>query len=241
MNLLDSTLEGVDGTRPDDVWAVGSGGQHGEIGAVVEHWDGRSWALSAIPDVGTRYTTADAVSASSRTDAWVVGEQLDRALALHWDGTRWTSVATPKIRAPRLTGVVDLAPNDAWAVGTSYRDVDGRGPSYPLVEHWDGTRWSRVDLPSSLPPQVSLNEVAAAGPDDVWVTGWGEAADHQQSDIVLHYDGQSWTVTNAPNAIPGLSGVRAVASAGGATWITGSDGSETAYRRSLPVIASPCG
>jgi hypothetical protein len=39
VNLVDEELVGVAATGPNDVWTVGSGGDHGDIAPVIEHWD----------------------------------------------------------------------------------------------------------------------------------------------------------------------------------------------------------
>jgi len=227
--FTNGTLVAVDGSGPDDMWAVASGGERGEAG-IIEHWDGRRWALSPIPEVAATYTTAEDVSAYSDTDAWVVGH----ALALHWDGTAWRSVPTAEFRAPRLSGVVDLGPGGAWVVGTT------QGTVQPLIEHWDGKRWTLAELPS-LPTRVSLEDVSASGQSDVWALGWGEDAVGTETQIVLHYDGARWS--SVPPPVPTLeqgSFGDVSASAAGA-WLVGSDGSETAYRPDRPFLARSCG
>src|SRR6266581_3631020 len=42
-----------------------------------------------------------------------------------------------------LSGVAASRPDDAWAIGSF--NADG---SRALLEHWDGTAWSIVDLPN---------------------------------------------------------------------------------------------
>src|SRR5947208_12852683 len=77
-----------------------------------------------------------AVSAASRSDAWIVGSVVWR-----WDGTAWRSVPLP-MKDLDLSSVVAVARNEAWAVGWR-----GTGPfvqSRALIEHWNGARWSVV-------------------------------------------------------------------------------------------------
>ena len=80
------------------------------------------------------------VSASSSTDVWAVGEASPnfeswQALALKWDGSKWSLAHPPSGRNDaHFYGVADLAPGDAWAVGTGVHN----GPSIDLTltEHW---------------------------------------------------------------------------------------------------------
>ncbi len=233
INFVDSALLAVAGTGPHDAWAVASGGS-GQS-AVVEHWDGHRWIVSPLPDLPSRYSSADDVSAFSPADAWVVGQ----SLAVHWDGTAWRVVPTPPARWSWLSGVVDLGPTDAWAVGTSYRDVDGRGPVYPLVEHWDGVRWTLASLPS-LPSHVSLSKVSAAAPNDVWAVGWGQESDDTETQVVLHFDGTTWSDVSPPAPTLEQGSFGAVAATEAGAWMVGSDGTETVYRPDRPFVVRSC-
>src|SRR5262249_17830044 len=88
-----------------------------------------------------------AVSASSATDAWAVGETRARTtLALHWKGTSWAQVPTPAPGAVGsfLSGVTDISPPTPWAVGSS----NTSSGSATLVLHWNGTGWTRAPSPS---------------------------------------------------------------------------------------------
>ena len=75
----------------NDVWAVGSTATSfsAPSKALVEHFDGTSWRVAAIPSTsGTSLTSVTAVSA---TDVWAVGS----GHTLHWDGHAWTATADP--------------------------------------------------------------------------------------------------------------------------------------------------
>src|SRR5438477_12750976 len=53
----------------------------------------------------------------------------------------WRVVPTPTVRAVAgLDGVTAVSSRDVWAVGG--------GARRPLVEHWDGARWSVVASPA---------------------------------------------------------------------------------------------
>ena len=120
-------LDGIGGSAPDDVWAVG--------GAGFLHWDGQTWQQAPSP------AGASAVSAGARDDAWTVGG----AGFLHWDGQAWSQVPGAQ---GSLNDVLALAAGDAWAVGAdaqgrslteryialpAFTDVPVAAPFYPYV------------------------------------------------------------------------------------------------------------
>jgi len=67
----------------------------------------------------------------------------------HWDGTTWSIVPSPNAEMGAsatnlLNGVATLSASDAWAVGMA--SADQNAPAYALTEHWDGKRWSIVNI-----------------------------------------------------------------------------------------------
>ncbi len=102
-------------------------------------------------------------------------------------------------RSSQLAGVVALAPDNAWAVG-SYSPPNGF-PRKALVKHWDGTRWSQVVVPNPGGQHgTALASVSASGPDDVWAAGSYVTGDEYDTPrpIVEHWDGSSWQVDKLP-------------------------------------------
>jgi hypothetical protein len=155
-------LDDVDVLSSTQIWAVGA--------ATTCRYDGTSWTVvpSPRPTSGEAWNLL-AVSAAAPDAAWAVGTRAipagehvtHAALIERWNGTRWTRVT--KIPAGQtLNGVLALAPDDAWAVGT-----DGtRG----IVLHWNGVRWAQV--PSPTPGESGrLADLTAAGADHLWAAG----------------------------------------------------------------------
>lgn len=107
-----------------------------------------------------------------------------------------------------LNDVAYLAPNDIWAVGRTYGlGSPGDFNQYTYAMHFDGTTWSSVPTPSPAPvPELtfdSIEAVAALAPDDVWAAGTLIAQDTSAGyvglhNLVLHWDGSSWTHVNTP-------------------------------------------
>src|SRR5206468_2252672 len=87
---------------------------------------------------------------------------------------------------------------DAWAVG-SY--IAHGGYSYPLVEHWNGTKWSAMTTPE-LAVTGWFNAVVANSGTDVWGLGQQTVygpADSTIEPLIEHWDGVSWTIVSSPS------------------------------------------
>jgi hypothetical protein len=130
-----------------------------------------------------------AAAANSTTDVWAVGQ-----VAVHWDGASWTAVPLA-IKKAILNGAAAVASNDVWAAG----DVDdiNSGRAHAVIEHWDGTVWSKATIPhrgvSSL-----LTSMTAIASNDVWAAGWFENdAETAIEPLFEHWDGTSWSVVHA--------------------------------------------
>lgn len=173
---------------------------------------GGPWTeLPTAPGVTGR---SNAIAATSRTDALLVGDQIGSALGngimtQHWNGSSWTVAEAPT--APNsisggLLSLSALSPTDVWAAGwlqiqdAAIPDPDG-GPTEivshdeGVIEHWDGQKWTRMPLPQPY-PAWALNSISASAPNDVWAVGNGFGDDDKP--LVLHYDGVAWTALPTP-------------------------------------------
>lgn len=174
-------LQAVSVRSADDAWAVGYWltGPHMLVSrTLIEHWDGRRWRIVPSPNVrasdGVLYDILFAVTADRSDDAWAVGSYEsqaggyggagEHALALHWNGRDWSRSALPTIRERSfLHGVVARA-GKAWAVGD--RGVPAHNHR-PLIEHWDGTRWTAARSPGGF--DLAAASAAINGP--TWAVG----------------------------------------------------------------------
>ncbi|HSN73912.1 MAG TPA: hypothetical protein VL334_02330, partial [Anaerolineae bacterium] len=134
------------------------------------------------------YASLQAVAAISATDAWIVGSNSSRGLALRWDGASWTGVAVPNISGLYdLSALSMVSPTDGWAVGANGGII-----------HWDGNAWSSQSNPS----YGSLHVVDAVSAGDIWASG--------DLGKLLHGDGATWAFPTG--AIP-LAELRSIAMA----------------------------
>lgn len=245
-------LYGIDAITATAVWAVGARFDPA-VQVTVPYalrWDGSSWTQVAVPSPSTSQgTPLLAVSGTGPNDVWAVGTKtlpnnLTRTYALHWDGSTWTAVPTPNAGTPKtgvLSGVVALAPDDAWAVGST----SGQGgPERTLVLHWDGSAWSIVPSPNKGPWPNGLADVTAVSATDVWAVGtWFTKAFVDRS-LTLRWDGSAWHRVTSPNPGPRevrLSGVSAVSASD--VWAVGARGLRTLAERwdgsSWSVVPTP--
>jgi hypothetical protein len=194
-------LSAVAAVSPTDVWAVGS--EYRPIstpGTLTEHWDGSTWRLVPSPNFNQGYNELYGAAAISSSDVWAVGfhnissYESEKSMALHWNGTAWSIVPTRNIGqdANVLMAVAGVASNDVWAVGFGHSSSNQVG--VPLIQHWDGTRWSLVRSPRLGRGFASLSGIVAVATDDVWAVG-----SHDGATLIEHWNGTAWLVVSSPN------------------------------------------
>ena len=162
-------LYSVAGTSAHDVWAVGLM----PTSSLIMHWNGCSWSESYTEPVGF----FNGVSAVSPSNAWAVGGTSwwdpSHTLAVHWNGASWTEVSTlTPTGSGVLTAVDAITASDIWAAGYT-----GPGPGVitydfqPLIEHWNGSTWTRVTSPNPGVEDSDLKGVTAISPGNAWAVG----------------------------------------------------------------------
>jgi hypothetical protein len=241
-------LGGVAATSSRNAWTVGDYttdfGGNPTMHTWIEHWDGTAWTRQASPNPGGPYMAfqgLSGVAATSPANAWAVGEYYDMAntccagpghtVIVHWDGRAWAHVPAPNPGGPRrdnsLSAVAATSPDNAWAVGTSAAPVEsGLSGANTLIEHWDGTAWTRA--PSPNPGSESyLFGVAATSPTNAWAVGDYTTGGPGGFTVIEHWDGTAWTRVPSPSPGPssGLSAVAATSPTN--AWAVGASSDRT--------------
>jgi hypothetical protein len=105
-----------------------------------------------------------------------------------------------------------LSATDAWAVGTEPKDHTFPH-EHPLIEHWNGSSWTRVASPPSTYGKGDLFAVDALAADDVWAVGEQEMRGRPGVlQLYEHWNGSRWRVVDPPPQEEGsVAGVAAVA------------------------------
>jgi hypothetical protein len=190
------------------------------------------------------YPQADdmsAVSASSATNAWVVGQtgSVDM-FASHWNGKKWQPIALPITIGGgftnQVTGTSVAAIPGGRAMIFVTEEDEELGTSWVAAFEWRGRSWSAVHTFADLP-----GDPIASGPSDVWGFDSGTPS-------AEHYDGTSWSQVSIPVTVSQASG-----NAAAGDWVTGTVAaqpprvellhwSKGAWRNAvLPKIAVPTG
>jgi hypothetical protein len=218
-------LTGASALTSTNAWAVGE--QFGAAGQappppVSYHWNGTAWSLVATPILGVSSSLLS-VSASTPTDAWAVGMSVlgrhdDGTLMEHWNGTAWSVNSSLVVTGytAELTGVVDLSPTNAWAVG----EANGS-----LLEHWNGSTWSEAAIPDPDFTPGTDDSISASSASDIWVVGSTlNAATDEFVPEALHFNGTAWSVVPMPQAGTNTSTIGAVTDISATNaWAVGED------------------
>jgi hypothetical protein len=235
--LSDSTLTGVTEVAPNDVWAVGL---YNGSSTLAEHWDGTQWATIATPNASNYYNVFLGVSALSDHDIWAVGfydasyTNPQLTLIEHWDGRKWSIVPSPNpsTNADVLYAVSAASPDDVWATGYY---TAANGLFIPLLEHWNGRRWSVVSTPPvPLSFGAELSGIAAISRRDVLAVGAYQSQSGQLS-LAERWNGAFWSVLPSPNPGDDRSSlfsypIGIAATSARDAWIAGYSMDEARYR-----------
>ncbi|HXW58128.1 MAG TPA: hypothetical protein VEJ23_01490 [Solirubrobacteraceae bacterium] len=187
---IDSDLEGVSGTGPSNVWAVGKSSASA-TGGLIEHFNGTGWTAEPPTTGEPSESSLLAVSADSTSDAWAVGTsgvpKTASPLIEHFNGKSWSVVSSAEGAGNRLVAVVALSPTNVWAIGQS------KGAHQPystgVIEHWNGTAWS-ISLKLTNASET-LGSISAVSATNIWAVG-SDAETHSQ--VIEHWNGSEWSI-----------------------------------------------
>lgn len=188
-----------------------------------------TWEKISSPNIGTSFHSnyLFGVSVVSPNDIWAIGSNLNffgrysGTETQHWDGQEWSIVPSPQEEA-QFSAVAGISTNNVWAVGWQM--------SSSYIAHWDGLEW--VAVPHPDPDAYNrLYAVEAISPDDIWAVGETRSSFSQPArTMILHWNGQGWSIVPSPNpgAYNELRGV--VALAANDVWAVGNTYVGSAWR-----------
>jgi hypothetical protein len=192
------------------------------IPGTVAGQSGASSIFTVVPSPNPNFNNGlQAVSASSTSDIWAVGDS-----AIHYDGTKWTAFPIPLPDGDsfnNLAGVVDISPTEAWAAGNVTNSVGIPGQ---VIEKWDGTSWKVFPRPTfPAGDQPNLKAMTSTSATDIWAIG--DLLDNNAGLLYFlfeHYDGTSWRLSRILSGDQFLFG--ASADATDDVWAVGFNGPE---------------
>ena len=136
-----------------------------EIRGLVETWNGTTWTVASVQQVVTTTNTGIGVSCATRSACMATWGDSFRALAQWWDGRTWQKApfAGPgRGKDERsILGVSCPSATSCTAVGSRHTDANG---VVPLIENWNGQRWSIEAPPIPGLGHASLNDVSCTAP-----------------------------------------------------------------------------
>jgi hypothetical protein len=192
----------ADAVSARDAWSAGVSvnAKGTSFTTMIRHWNGASWRPVALPAAVARAWTKDqvlqaAIGASSPSNVWIFGDDFNGAY-LRLNGTHWSigklpgaSLSAGKI--VEIDAVRVFSRSDVWAFGAAADESGTTQTVAPYAAHFDGSKWTRTNLPGSSP----ITSVSAPSSAGIWaVAGTPPAgtllpgASGQQT--VLH-----WTTT----------------------------------------------
>jgi hypothetical protein len=180
---------------------------------LAERWNGKTWAIQAMPSPGGATTSRPyAVSCPSASACTAVGYSSNGSnspiLAERWNGKTWAVQATPASIQGIAQGV--SCPSAAACTAVGYY-VNGAGNVVTLAERWNGTTWAVQRTPNPVASGSYLDGVSCRSA--AVCTAVGYYYDNTTGNAVPlaeYWNGTAWAL-QAPPTVPGnyteLSGV----------------------------------
>jgi hypothetical protein len=176
-----------------DVW-VGGGGD-GVAGLGIEHWNGRRWRATPLPDLGVPSSDLLWANINGLADAgpgqvWAdistpddTSGNRSGTIILRWNGKAWSRVAFP-YAGSASSPVASDGDGGIWlatASGTADNAIE-------WLDHYAGGRWTRVRVPSGDGEQPEVLYLSSmSGTRSMWAAGQVHFAD--DGEAILTYGG----------------------------------------------------
>jgi hypothetical protein len=194
-----SSLSAIDGASQTEIWAVGEWHSTARQHSLAAQWDGSSWRLVPVPDVGPLW----GLDVSGPDDAWAIGGHS----LLHWNGAAWSVTALPR---GNYTSVSARGPGDVWVAGVQPGPMIGRNSQgwSSAVAHYDGASWTVMQTPNPGTRDNYVEGIVALSSTDVWAAGYfDDLGKHtaEATSLTMHWDGKAWSLIRSPNPSPSLN------------------------------------
>lgn len=185
-------LRAVSALSKSNAWAVGVWADAHGAHDLVEHWDGASWSVAALPFRPGGGGLSD-VTAISASNVWAVGG----GRTLHYDGRSWHS--SPDAAGLFLSTVA--AGRDGAVRAIAYSTTQK-----PLVLQWMGSGWrvmATPTVPGSLGAcdgNLGLANLTVLNAHDIWVAGNvnGSGPNAMKCAYAAHWNGAQWKAVPTP-------------------------------------------
>lgn len=170
---------------------------------LAERWDGRRWSVHRVPHANGYLW---GVSCSSATACMAVGTQINPAthrsvpLAARWNGRQWSVQRMPNPSYSKESWLQAVScPSRVACTAVGFAGFGDGNAKLPLVERWDGHRWSLQQAPS--PTGTNESELQGVSCRSAGAcTAVGDYV-HKRTEMTLaeRWDGQTWSVQRTRN------------------------------------------
>ncbi len=214
-----------------DVAAWSSGGALA-IGATVPRppysrvlivlWNGAVW--KTLSDRALPPRSALGSVAVFPGGGWAVGEYgltdhgdgggVARHLIVRVTGTTVRRVPVPGPAYGSLLDVAATSADNAWAVGSIFKEI-------PLILHWNGTAWTRAQLPATV-GRGAFYSVAATSATNAWAVLFPQNLGRPR---IVHWNGRRWGDVVVSPAVEKRYGITSLAATSATNvWAIGDSG-----------------
>ena len=115
-----------------------------------------------------------------------------------WPAATWNVLPSPNSTPfdNVLWGADALSLDRAWAVG--YADTGTLPVRRPILERWNGRKWTLVTIP--IPAGGGeLRDVDAISISNAWAVGFANIPDVGSNTLTQQWNGSAWTIISSPN------------------------------------------
>jgi hypothetical protein len=179
------------------------------VGTAAMRWNGRRWSLQ--PGGGGSGVSCPALRAC--TSVGRDPTNIDLPAAKRWNGLTWSAQSPPSVSGALevgLGGVSCPSTRVCFAVGSYFR-LQGPG-GHPLVERWNGTKWSIQPTPNAVGTAGLLSDLAAVSctsPSACTAVGRSSRSRNQET-LAERWNGVRWSIQRTPTPRIGASHLEGV-------------------------------
>jgi hypothetical protein len=177
-------------TPEGDVWMIGTR-PHTVYQVEVFCLRGRNGAIERT-DSFLNGGGPISISATAADDVWAVSVGLwpvdQGGYVQHFDGSDWSIMQLPAEFSYRNDpqAIYAAGPDDVWIAGLG---GNSRAEYRGYLQHWDGSSWELVSTPFDGQELVFFESIDGSSGNGIWVAGHLNYSE----DLLMHYDGSSWT------------------------------------------------
>lgn len=128
-------LQGISGTGPNDVWAVGPGG---DLDKTIYHYDGAKWYNDGV----SRIISPLSVCSFNKNNVWLGGNE---GRIWHYDGSSWKESVWFKKKNWDVGFQTIWGDNPDEIYATGYADSSNVWKG--IILRYDGSKWVEIQIP----------------------------------------------------------------------------------------------